>query len=242
VEKTLLLLRWLLAPAAVMALAWLQDARAAEPESPFADQVRHLVMDKVADKAATPGQPRVEVIVGQLDPRLRLAPCEQIQPFIPTGARLWGRTRVGLKCVKGVSPWNVYLPVTVNVYGQALVATAALPVGHVLSTSDFRQAEVNLTEDLVNPAITDPSVLAGRSLQRPVSPGQSLRQNSLKTRQWFAAGDVVQIRAIGTGFAVAGSGEAVTAGLEGSPARIKMETGRIVSGMPVAEKQVEITL
>ncbi|MBC7957735.1 MAG: flagellar basal body P-ring formation protein FlgA [Cytophagales bacterium] len=186
--------------------------------------------------------PRVEVLPGRLDARLRLTPCEQIHTYLPGGARLWGKTRVGLRCVKGVTPWNVYMPVTVNVFGNALVSTAALPAGHVLAAADFRQAEVNLTEDMNNPPITDGAVLLGRTLAKPLAPGQGLRQNGLKARQWFAAGDRVQIRVAGQGFAVAGAGEAVTAGMEGQPARVRTESGRTVSGMPVAERQLEIAL
>jgi flagella basal body P-ring formation protein FlgA len=41
---------------------------------------------------------------------------------------------------------------------------------------------------------------------------------------------------------VAGAGEALTAGLEGMPARVRTESGRVISGMPVAERQLELAL
>src|SRR5450830_1910176 len=44
---------------------------------------------------------RMEVSVGELDRRLRLAPCQDIQPYIPPGTRLWGKTRIGLRCARG---------------------------------------------------------------------------------------------------------------------------------------------
>lgn len=188
------------------------------------------------------GVGRHEVVAGQLDPRLRLAACEQVQPYLPQGARLFGKTRVGLRCVKGVTHWNVYLPLTVNVYGPGLVSTAVLPAGHVLGAEDFRHAEVNLAENLFQPAITDAAQLLGRTLARAVTPGQSLRQTSLKPRQWFTAGDKVRIRVVGSDFAVAGAGEAITAGMEGQPARVRTDNGRVVSGFPVADRLLEITL
>jgi flagella basal body P-ring formation protein FlgA len=191
---------------------------------------------------ARAGLPRTEVLPGRLDARLRLPPCDDVRPFLPTGVKLWGRTRVGLRCVKGVTHWNVYLPLTVNVYGPALVSRSALPAGHVVGADDFHQAEVNLAEDLNDALLTDPAVVLGRTLSRPLAPGQSLRQGALKARQWFAAGEKVQIRVAGSGFAVAGAGEAVTAGMEGLPARVRTDNGRVVSGMPVAERVLEITL
>jgi flagella basal body P-ring formation protein FlgA len=191
---------------------------------------------------AKAGVARHEVVAGQLDPRLRLTPCDDVQPYLPNGTRLWGKARVGLRCVKGVTHWNVYLPLTVNVYGAGLVSRAALPAGHVLAAEDFHQAEVNLAEDLYQPAITDANVLLGRTLAKAVAPGQSLRPASLRPRQWFAAGDKVRIRVAGSGFAVAGAGEAVTAGMEGQPARVRTDNGRVVSGLPVADRLLEIAL
>jgi flagella basal body P-ring formation protein FlgA len=188
------------------------------------------------------GVARHDVVAGPLDPRLRLSPCEDVQPYLPNGTRLWGKARVGLRCVKGVTHWNVYLPLTVNVYGPGLVSRAALPAGHVLAAEDFHQAEVNLADNLYEPAITDASVLLGRTLAKAVAPGQSLRAASLKPRQWFTAGDKVRIRVAGSGFAVAGAGEAVTAGMEGQPARVRTDSGRVVSGLPVADRLLEIAL
>jgi flagella basal body P-ring formation protein FlgA len=233
VEKTLPLLRSLL-------IAWLcaLAGSAHAQTDPLIEHVRQFVMAKLTGT----GMPRVEVSTGRLDARLRLAPCDQVQAFLPNGSRLWGKTRVGLRCVKGVTPWSVYLPVTVNVFGPAMVSTAALPAGHVLAAGDFRQAEINLAEDTLNPPVTDVSLLLGRTLSTALTPGQSLRERSLRARQWFAAGERVQIRVAGQGFAVAGSGEAVTAGMEGQPARVRTESGRVVSGMPVAERLLEIAL
>ncbi len=242
-KKTLPLLRFLprFLPRFLLA-AWLcacaGGAHAQSLTDSLVDQVRRFV----AAQVAAAGMPKVEVVPGRLDARLRLTPCTEVRAYLPGGARLWGKTRVGLRCVKGVTAWNVYMPVTVNVFGPALVSTGALPAGHVLTATDFRQAEVNLADDLMNPPVTNEAALLGRTLARPASPGQSLRTSSLKARQWFAAGDQVQIRAAGNGFAVAGAGEAVTAGMEGQPARVRTESGRVVSGMPVAERQLEIAL
>lgn len=218
--------------------AWGSAAHAQAPHDAWvADAVRFA-----SAQLAVAGLQRTEVLPGLLNPRLRLNPCEQVTPYLPTGTRLWGKTRVGLRCVKGVTHWNVYLPVTVNVYGPALVATASLPAGHVVSAADFRQAEVNLAEDPLHAPLTEAGQLLGRTLARPLAPGQSVRQASLKARQWFTAGEKVNIRVAGNGFAVAGAGEAVTAGMEGQPARVRTDNGRVVIGMPVAERVLEITL
>lgn len=211
----------------------------AEPELvPIQDVVRRFVEAQLSASGAA----RSQVTLGELDPRLRLQPCEKLQPYLPSGTHLWGKTRVGVRCVKGAIAWTVYLRVNVSVFGPGLVASGELPAGHVLGPQDFHQAEVDLAEDLSSAPLTDAALLLGRTLARPVLPGQRLNAAALKPRQWFAAGDQVQIRVEGSGFAVAGSGEAITAGLEGQRARVRTDSGRVVSGMPVAQNQLEVAL
>jgi flagellar basal body P-ring formation protein FlgA len=220
-------------------LGWLAAAQAAEPASgvdaALDQQVRQLALQSV--RAGAAGVTRVEVALGTLDPRLHLAPCQQIDPYLPNGVRLWGKTRIGLRCTRGPTAWNVYLPITVKAWGRALVATAALPAGSVLAATDVAQAEVDLAED-PSMALNDTPNAIGRTLQ----PGQSLRQAHLKPRQWFAAGEIVQVLARGDGFSVASAGEALTAGIEGQSARVRTEGGRVLVGLPVAENRVELPL
>jgi len=75
-----------------------------------------------------------------------------------------------------------------------------------------------------------------------MQPGQSLRQEDVKARRWFAAGEPVRLTVKGAGFSVGAEGTALTAGDEGQCARIRLDGGRIVCGDPVGSRQVEITL
>lgn len=229
-------LRLALAALLGLALPW---ARADAPAD-LEQQVRELALAG-AQPSARAGVARVEVQVGQLDARLRLAPCQRVEPYLPAGTRLWGRTRIGLRCTEGVSRWNVFLPVTVKLHGQALVATGPLPAGHVLAAADLTPAEVDLAED-ASAALTSSELAVGRSLARALNAGQSLRQAHLKPRQWFAAGEQVKVVALGAGFSVAGVGQAMTPGVEGQPARVKTESGRVLTGMPVGERRMELSL
>ena len=206
-------------------------------DAAWAPQVEQFALQAARHQA--PGQ-RVEVLVGPLDARLHLAPCRRTQPYLAGSARLWGRSRVGLRCVEGPSAWNVFVPVTVRVFGAAYVAAASLPAGSVLATADMVKAEVDLAENPSNP-FTDPARAAGRTLARAVTAGQVLRESHLRPRVWFAAGDAVKLVAHGSGFQVASTGQALTPGIEGQPARARTESGRIVVGSPVAQKEIDLT-
>lgn len=210
-------------------------AAAQELGEAIAQQAKQFVMES----GALPGM-RLEIEVGQLDARLRLAPCNRIEPYVPTGSRLWGRTRIGLRCTEGVTPWNVYLPLTVKVFGPGVTSAAALPAGAVLTAADVQTAEVDLAAR--GTPIVNPADAVGRTLARPLVPGQSLRAGDLRKRQWFAAGETVHITAVGPGFSVSGEGQALGPGYEGQAARVRTESGRIVVGQPVAERRIEIAL
>lgn len=221
------------------AALWGAATAQAQPsaDAAWAPQVQQFALQAARHQA--PGR-RVEVWVGPLDARLRLAPCRRAQPYLAGSARLWGRSRVGLRCIEGPSAWNVFVPVTVKVFGLAYVAAASLPAGSVIAPADMAQAEVDLAENPSNP-FTDPARAAGRTLTRAVAAGQVLRESHLRPRIWFAAGDEVRLVAHGSGFQVASTGQALTPGIEGQPARARTESGRIVVGSPVAKKEIDLT-
>jgi flagella basal body P-ring formation protein FlgA len=215
------------------------DADASALNGSIEQQVKALAL--AGTRHAGEGVTRVDVQVGELDPRLHLAPCQHIEPYLPSGSRLWGKTRVGLRCTQGATHWNVYLPVTVRLLGPGLVATVPLAVGTVITDNDVIQAEVDLAEDR-SAALVDPRQAVGRTVARAVNPGRSLREDNLKTRQWCAAGDTVKVVAKGKGFSVAGEARAMTPGLEGHVARVRTESGHVLTGMPVGERRIELAM
>lgn len=194
-------------------------------------------------RQVAPGEARVEVDLGKLDPRLRLAPCENIQPYLPPGQRMWGRTRIGIRCLKGPTRWNVTLPLQIRVFAPGYVAQADLPVGTVLTQEHLRLADVDMAaEGPVFTAASAPDAFLGRSLARPLAAGEALRGQALKLRQWVQPGDRVQVLATGQGYAVAGEGQAMGVGLEGQEVRVRFDNGRMVTGRTIGERRVEVLL
>lgn len=184
---------------------------------------------------------RMDVTVGSLDSRLKLAACGNIEPYLPPGSRLWGRTRVGLRCVDGVSRWNVTLPVTVNAYGPAWVVKSPVPSGAVLTENDLVEAEVNWAEDM-SPVLRDRSLWVGQVATRLLTTGQTLRQGMVKPAQVFQAGAQVRVVAQGTGFQISSDAQALSAGVVGEIARVRMDNGRVTSGVVLDTRTVKIDL
>ncbi len=184
---------------------------------------------------------RVEVAVGALDPRLRLAPCQRVEPYVPTGLRLWGRTRIGVRCVQGESRWNVFIPVTVSAFGKAWVLKSNIPSGSVLQLHDAVEAEVDWAAE-ANAVLPETRLWVGQVASRPLNGGQTLRAGMLKAAAAFQPGTQIRVLASGPGFEIASDGTALSVGVVGESARIRMENGRIMAGKVLDARTVKLEL
>lgn len=223
------------------------DSRAESLDPALQERIRAYVTlamqthPMVRSNAANNVTPRVQVEIGAIDSRLRLAPCSRIEPYLPSGLKLGGASRIGLRCMEGPTAWRITLPVQVQVLGRGLVALNGIQAGALLSAQDVAMGDIDLVAETSAP-LRDAQALEGRIAARSLTAGQSIRQSHLKPRQWFAAGDMVRVLAAGEGYAVAGQGQALTPGIEGQPAKVRTEAGRIVSGTAVAERQLSLDL
>lgn len=186
-------------------------------------------------------QLRMNVTVGELDNRLRLAPCARIEPYIPVGTRLWGKTRLGLRCLEGSAKWNVFLPVTIRAYGAAWVIKGNVAAGAVLTEADVIEAEVDWAEE-ASPIVSSPSQWVGQVASRALTTGQAIRQGMTRPAQVFQAGTQVRVVAQGPGFQITSDGQALSAGVVGQPARVRMDNGRVMSGVVLDGRTVRLEI
>lgn len=184
---------------------------------------------------------RTEVVMGSLDSRLRLAPCARVEAHLPPGSRLWGRSRIGLRCLEGTSRWNVYVPVTVKAFGPAWVIKRPVDAGAILTQEDAELAEVDWAASPVT-VLARPEMWVGQQTAFALTPGLAIRQNMVRPTRAFAAGDQVRVNSGGSGFSVSVTGLALTAGLVGQSARIRLPGGRVVTGVVQEDQTVEMAL
>jgi len=183
----------------------------------------------------------LEVSVGALDARLHLAPCGRVEAYLPPGARLWGRSRVGVRCVDGISKWNVSMPLTVRAMGVARVIRTQVAAGAILNQSDVVEAQVDWAEE--NAAVLlDPADWLGQVATRALTTGQTLRQGMVRAAQVFQPGAQVRVVAEGVGFQASSDAQALSAGVVGQSARVRMENGRIATGLVLDAHTVKIEL
>ena len=160
---------------------------------------------------------------------------------MPVGSRLWGKTRVAVRCVDGVGRWNVTLPASVQAVGAAWVVKNPITVGQQLVDNDLILAEVDWAAE-GDPVLVEREVWVGQIATRALTTGQALRKSMVKPAQVFPAGAPVRVVAQGAGFRISADAQALTAGVVGQPTRVRMEGGRVSSGVVVDAHTVRIDL
>ena len=176
----------LLALVALLLCGW--SAQANEPavlEKMAHDFLTPALAEALPKDGASPL--RAEVVMGSLDARLKLAPCNQVEAHLPKGTRLWGRSRIGLRCVDGPTRWNVFVPVTVKAWGPAWVLKRAVSAGDTLTQEDAEIAEIDWAEQRSS-VLAVPERWVGQLAAFPLTPGLALRENMVRAPQAFAPG------------------------------------------------------
>jgi flagella basal body P-ring formation protein FlgA len=227
---------------ALCGLAAVAQAQALVNEPELMRQARRWVEHSVSEMNAKASVPlRMEVTLGSLDSRLRLASCPRVEPYLPPGTRLWGKTRLGLRCLDGVSRWNVFVPVTVKAVGRAWVVRRDVAPGTLLDEADLMQSEVDWAED-ASPIVAERAQWLGQVTVRSLSTGQALRQNMVRPAQVFQAGAQVRVLAGGVGFQITADGQALSAGVVGQLTRVRMDNGRVMSGTVLDARTVKLDI
>ncbi|WP_018409962.1 flagellar basal body P-ring formation chaperone FlgA [Methyloversatilis thermotolerans] len=201
------------------------------------DPVRSAVQQLLAQQTAgLPGQISIEI--GQADPRLALGACKQMDAFLPSGARAWGRINVGVRCLSG-SSWTIFVPARVRVEGEYLVAARALGRGQVVGEGDIAPMRGDLTELPPN-MIIDARQALGLSVNVAMAAGQPLRADWLKAPVAVQSGQIVKLLARGTGFSISHDGRALAAAQPGQTVQVRTGGGQVVSGVARAGGIVEV--
>jgi flagella basal body P-ring formation protein FlgA len=199
------------------------------------EEIRRFVAAEVA--RSQPGL-RAEIVVGEIDTRLRLAACEHTEVFLRAGARLWGHSFVGYRCVQKPG-WSISVPVTVRLYGPALVAAQPLPALQPISASALRREEVEVTREPAG-VVVDAAQLEDQICTRSLEPGQPIPLNALRAVPAVGQGDAVKLVGVGSGFSISTDGVALATAAAGESVRVRVESGRTVSGVARRGRIVEV--
>jgi flagella basal body P-ring formation protein FlgA len=181
---------------------------------------------------------KVKVTLGQIDNRLNLAQCANMEAFMPNGSRIWGKTTVGVRC-SAPSNWTIFVQADISVTGNYVVSAAPLARGQMLADEQLSIASGDLTK-LPNGVITDKSQAVGKIMNVSISAGTPLRSDAIRTQAAIQQGQNVRLITTGNGFEVSTEGQALNNANAGQPVQIRLINGQVVTGIAKPDGSAEM--
>lgn len=221
----------------LLALGATLTSRDSCADTPDPAEIRHTVEAFVrAQTGSLSG--RVELVQASVDPRLKLAPCDSVEAFLPPGSRLWGNSAVGVRCQRP-SKWSFFVPVEVHVWADVVVSARALTRGQTLAPSDLAVQTLDLTQ-LPQGVFSDPGPLAGKMVNTRVAGGTALRPDMLRAATVILQGQVVRLVFTGNGLNVSSEGRALANAGVGEPLQVRTASGKVIKGIVQGAGVVEV--
>lgn len=229
-------------------------AAASTPESVARDALLETLAPALAVRGAT-----AVVTVSAPDARRVLEPCNQMSGFLPPGARLSGKTTVGVRCLDGAT-WQTFLVANVRVEGPTWQSTRALRAGETIADGDVVAVVAPLTAPDLDAAAAMARTGAGKTTAshglasldgrqpaptgrialRSVPSGRPLTAADVRDEGRINPGDAVRVVYVGAGFSITSEGRSVGAADPGSTVMIRLASGTMVNGTLRADRMVEL--
>lgn len=222
----------------VLALGLCQSANAQAPVENIA-QIQSQVAQFLTDEYTKAQAVKVEVKVGNLDNRLRLARCDQsLSLSLKDPANSGGNVNVQVEC-KGASSWTILVPALAKVYRSVAVAGRILQRGDMVSASDLTTDIKDVSELRLGFVLTAEAIV-GKEVKYTVNKGDTFRNSALDAALVIKRGDTVSMEASAGEISVKTNGTAVTDGRMGQQIRVKNnQSARIINAKVVGVGKVQ---
>ena len=165
--------------------------------------------------------------------------CESPQVFLPSGAKLSGRTLIGINCTQENKP--IFVNADIRITTSVLVANRPLHTKSQIDRSDLIEKKVDITNYAYG-VITNYEQIIGKITKRPLPSGLPIRLDDLQSNEALTAGETVNVLYVGQGFKVASQGKVINGADLGQYVQVRMMSGQIVNGVVKSQKTVEISL
>lgn len=211
------------------------------PRAAFQDVTELEALARTAAvQALPPLNDTQRLVVGPVQPRLRLAVCDnKVNSTRAPGIQTPGRVMIELRC-NGPTPWHLYVPVKVVGTTAVVVAAHALVAGTVLTGKDLTVEQRDLL-GLPPGYLNDPSIAIGLTAGRGISGGAIVTNQQLLGAQAVQRGQTVTLIADAGGISVRMAGRALSDGFINQRVRVEnLSSGKIVEGIATSAQVVQI--
>ncbi len=199
------------------------------------EKIRHIVINFVQQQTSDlPG--KVAFTVDDIDKRLVLRTCNNIEAFLPPGSQLIGRVSIGVRC-KEADGWKIYIPVQIKITRELLISAQPLTTGKIIQEQDIA---TQTTETTQSSGLTDKTQVIGKLLRYSLAAGSILRADMLRAPFSVKQGQSVQLLIQGSGFNLSSTGVALNNASGGEIVQVRTSSGKVISGTADANGSVVI--
>lgn len=166
-----------------------------------------------------------------------LLSCESPDFSTPGNSRLWGNMSVMMRCGND----KRFIQVQVGAVGNYVVATRSLPRGSTMNAQSVALKRGRL-DSLPTQVLTLTDQAINAVTLRDITPDMPLTRSMIRLPWRVKAGQQVRVIANGDGFSVNSEGRALNNVATGQHARVRMDSGQIVSGLVDSDGNILINL
>ncbi len=189
-------------------------------------EIKRVVQEFIQSKAS--GMPgKVAIKISDIDPRLALSVCSQMEAFLPTGSQLIGKTSIGVRC-NDRNSWSLFVPATIIITVNLFVSSKPLQQGQTVRAGDFNTQLGELNQQGI---ITAENQLVGNVLKFSIGAGQVFKQEMLRLPYAVSQGQTVQIAVEKQGLSLRSAGQALNNAAEGQSVQVKTPSGQVITGI-----------
>lgn len=231
----------LISSLAVLLIMATLSSNAYSKESHSLDDISRTAHNFILNQVQNPDE-EIHIVIGQLDPRLRLHPCTiPLEAFSQGYEVRQGLSTVGVRC-NDAKPWSLYVPVTIKNFKKVAVLKQAVTRNTVLTDDNILLKKMNVNR-LSSGYFDDIKQLKGKILTQNLSKGAVLTQHHVKAPMAINRGQQVTLIAKNSVIEVRMKGKAMSKGAIGERIKVKnMKTKRIVEGVIIDKHLINVNL
>jgi len=203
------------------------------------DLLRQKVDQFLTAEYAHTDAAKVQIRVGAVDSRLRLAACDQtlvLNLLDATGNG--GNINVQVSC-NGFSHWTILVPAQANVFRPVAVASRNLQRGEQITAGDLTTEVRDMSQYRQGFAIAADDLI-GKEMKYAVAKGEAFRSSALGSPLVIKRADEVSLEAMAGSIRVVTNGTAASDGRMGQQIRVKNnQSERIVNARVIGPGKVQ---
>lgn len=203
------------------------------------EKIRFAAKKFLEEKQISADKSMTDIKIGKIDPRLRLAECQQdLDIFLPQVHKRSGKMTVGIKC-QGPIQWKIFVSATVTQYQQAWVLNKNLSKTDVITRSDLMKQKVVIRDSRKLP-FTDLKKMLNTSPKRTLRSGSVVFQDSVCL---VCRGDKVSVSATNQFLNISVEGVALSDAVLGEKVQVRnSQSKKIFTASVVGKNQLNVKL